>query len=409
MKVNKLITSLDFLAAPKNFSINNKITFKTFIGGFLSILICISSIILFLITGDDFIHKTNPNGYSSIIEDENTFQLVTNFEFFIGIQMINIDEEILDLDEYLYPLFKITNNTFLDDGSIIGDHIIIPTIPCDKFNFGKRVNTHNFPLSKFICPDISKIKNTTIGGDFYQMQNSTELVFHLSLCDHNDENCKDPNKFKELTQDTSILLNILYPEVIYRIDDYQNPFKIDLRLDRTFINYYTYVWYDMAFSNFKLNENTGNILQSKKEDSVLGPSGIIRLSDIKHFQPNQNMSNQINKTMNYKEMNFLVIFISKNNKMQFYHRSYLAFSTVLANVASLVKTIMAVLTFVYLYFNKIKIDSHLCSRLLFFEDDEDLDFNEKELELSNTKKNQINQEFINFSNLKLNNKEDNSN
>jgi hypothetical protein len=399
MKVFKLIRSLDFLGESKSFSIKNDKIFKTIFGGFLSIIISFSFIFLFFILGDDFINKKNPNGYSKIKENPNSHTLMKNFDFFIGIQMINFDEKIINLEEYLYPLFSLNHNYFLKNGSIIFHQQEVPSIRCDKFKLGERIGKFNFNLSNYICPDISKIENQTIGGDFYKMENSTELVFHLSLCDYNKKNCKDEKKFKDLTENYIVLLNILIPDVIYRIDDYDSPFKVDLRLDRIFVNYYSFGWYDIMFSELKLEENNGNLLDTRYEDFALGPTDRIRISDVKHYQPNP-----VNKTtnkMNKKEMDFLVIYVAKNDRLYYFYRSYLAFSTVVANAASLIKTIIVMITFVYLYFNKLRYNTYLCNRLLFFEEENEISNNEKELKFLHLQRSQFNRDSINYSDNKF--------
>jgi hypothetical protein len=397
--MNTFIKSLDFLGKSKYFTINSQGKFKTISGGFLTIFISISFFALFILLGDDLIYKKNPKGYFQTKPNLKTHSNITEFEFLVGIQMSNFNGEIFEINEYLHPIFKLTNYYHLKNGSTIKKEKEIPYITCDKYNKKNNYDRSNFDLSKFICPDISNIIDEKIGGNFYKRQNSTEITFHLSLCDHNKKNCKDGNKFKELTQKDLILLNILNPEINYMVDDYENPFQTSLKISRIFINFYSYVLYDILFDDHLLDDDKGFFFESKTEYNILSTIDKFSTKDIKSFQSKSEIEN-LDK-MTEKELNFLILYISKIGRLRYYNRSYLKFSTVLANVASLMKTFISLIGLVYSYFNEFRFNTYLCNRLIFVVDDDNLNLNEKDIKSSNLKRSEINKEIIDFSNNKL--------
>jgi hypothetical protein len=400
IQITSFIKSLDFYGISKNFTINSEEKFKTLFGGFISILIFIFSIFLLLVLGKDFLNKKNPNGYSSIEINPENYTKIMDFEFFVGFQVLNFEEKIINFEEleFFYPMFTLIHQYHLKNGSFAFNEKEIPFIKCDKFKINNKIKKSIFDLSKFLCPDISKIVDLNIGGDLNLGQNSTELNFKISFCNFNKEDCKDGNKFKELTQNGSIILNILYPEILYNIDNYENPFNIFLKLDFTFINYYSLVMHEIVFSDFSLEDDRGGFFESKDIKGVLGTTEIRKNADIRLSR-----QNPINNNNSFSDSTIFELFISKDKKLRYYHRSYLKLTTIVANVGSLVRYIISIMSFVYSYFNKFKFDSHLCNRLLFIEDDDNLELSQKDNKSSNLKRIEIKKELINYSDVNSNN------
>ena len=87
-----------------------------------------------------------------------------DLKFFVGYQMQNANFSKMNMEENFYPIFTYSISKF--EQKVINDEKILKSIPCDKFEGVEKINSSNFNLSDYICPDLSGLKNESFGGDY---------------------------------------------------------------------------------------------------------------------------------------------------------------------------------------------------------------------------------------------------
>ena len=108
MKIFSILRSIDFLGKSISFTINSKKTFKTILGGILSISIYLGYLFLFIEFGQNYFFKKNPSGYSQIkpsaSKEAKAFPLANN-PFIMGFQMYDTVGNLINIEEYFHPIF----------------------------------------------------------------------------------------------------------------------------------------------------------------------------------------------------------------------------------------------------------------------------------------------------------------
>lgn len=199
MKILTFFKSLDFLGNTISFTINSNDTFKTSLGGFISLIIYILYIFFFIFIGKDFIYKINPNGNFQIKEKNQKYTKLKEFKFLMGVKLHDLNFNKINIENYFTPNFTYSKMIFDDDGKSTLNITNLNTIPCDKFEGvnGTRYKS-NLNLSEYVCPDISEIKNDKFGGDYTQMDNSSFITFNLLIDESNKNSTKKILELEEL-------------------------------------------------------------------------------------------------------------------------------------------------------------------------------------------------------------------
>jgi len=257
-------TLFDLLGPGFQFNVNSNDTIKTTLGGFLSFFIFIASIILFIIFGENYFYKTDPNGYFQIIQDKGGLNL-TNKPFLAGFQIYDDDFNVFPMEENFHAFFvyRRINKT---NGEFYSNRTLLNSIPCNKLETNY-FHENNFDLSKFLCPDFPK--NLDLHGNF-DSESLSVLEFFISKCDFNNSNCKNTKKILQLDKGKRKWISSIIPDVSYNINNFTNPFETKLHNHFHFISTNKYVYQEFHFSKYESDTDDGDFYKRIKTEKSLG-------------------------------------------------------------------------------------------------------------------------------------------
>ena len=369
MKALSLIRSLDFLGNSVNFSINSKDKFPTFLGGVISFVLYFLYFYLFYIFAKDLYFKKDPSGYNRIkpyIEGDDIPELeIKNNSFFAGIQIYDELSQVIETDELFFPLF--THHTFIYNKTKkeFEDYPInLPSIPCNDELLDKRINRSYFNLSTFHCPDFSELKNKSISGNFNYPETKI-ITARFSICNFNNTICKNATKIKNEFNNRKIFSNTIYPEILYNIDDYNNPFTVRLANNYRNLNFNSQISEELHLIKNQVETDSGIMFESNSIMERIGKKEL--RSDIRFFI--EEITNENKYEFNEYDIFHYGFLIYFNMDVTYYFRNYIKIQDAIANVFGILDLIIIFLSYFYSPFNQFKINSHICRKLLFIENE----------------------------------------
>jgi hypothetical protein len=398
MQVLSFIKKIDFLGNSINFTINSNEKFKTVFGGFISFFLYISYIYLFIILGKDYLLKENPKGNFQLKQNKNPKIRLKELDFIVGFRLVNFNFNPINMTKYFHPYFTFTENFYKNNNSSYTDEFI-EAISCDKIPYPNKLNENNFDLSSYICPNMNNITDKFLGGSHDFKENTTEIMFYLSICKNQSEECRDPKEFKKDFMNEFIFIEFIYPEVTYSIDNYTNPFNVKLKSQMNFLNYRRVPFNSFSFSSYELEDDNGNFFENINYQNKIGISNIIQYDD--HKEEVEDFKNDKNFTL--KESTYFFCAFSFDKNSLFFSRSYLKFPDVYANVSGLMDLFILFISLFYSIFNKFRLDTYLCNRLIFIEEENALDFKGNNINYSLKERLIIQEDIKKYLNIKHNN------
>lgn len=379
----KFLKILDIIGFEPKFNVDLRNKIKLEFGGALTLFYIIMYIYLFQFFGQDCFQKKNPKGFSQIKKnEEQQFSMkIKDNHFFVGIKIsdgFNPDKDYFK--EYMYLTFEYLN---VEIGTkTTWETIPLDAIPCDQVNFDKnKTEVGSFNLTDFYCPNTTKISDREIKGNWLT-GNRSNIIAKVSFCDKGDmKKCKDPKKVKEYFANRRIILNLLYPEVDYNIDDPEKPFSNYLNLHYNYISPNKYTFEEIYSSRSELKEDVGVFFSDYNTKEAFGISKELYYSDSKGAQETYyNTEATPDNSVIYELMFYF------NTNKNFYHRSYLKIPDILAKSASIIQILMTLFGIIYEIYARKKFESLLCNRLIFIEDDDGLISFSKKISLDLDKK-----------------------
>lgn len=390
--LTSLVTKLDFMGDKISFEINKNTKFKTLLGGIFSITLYGFFIYLIYFFGEDFFNKINPTGYqiTQYHKQGDEKLSLTNNTFLMGIRLEDFYLKPLDLNEYFYLSFGL--NYFNNERN---EEIIkhIPSITCDKVNITSEIELGIYDLSTFYCPDLSKLKNESIFGD-WSTPESGRIFMYLSLCNDDQTECKDVQEINKKFDEKMILVSVVAPKIEYSITNYDKPLVVILDNYYDFLNPRKFIYEEFSFTKYLIEDDKGIVWSDTNTTTVLG------VQKRKNTQDIRNIEKDPKTAVNERDRYFYFGEINYQKSYQNYNRSYTKLFDIIGNVYGAGETIIFLVILIYSYYNKMKLNSYACSRLLFLEDDNSTtDFKgakfEQSLEEKSKYKKTINK-FFNF-------------
>lgn len=380
-----IIKKLDFMGDPMNFKINKIETFKTTFGGFLSLFLYMSFLTLFIFLGSDIINKENPDGYEKkefYKGNEGNLSLKNN-SFIIGVTIEDFYLNKIDVDTIGFFSFELGLFNYSQPEGQRETVESLPAVSCDKVNYPSHLDKGIHNVSKYVCPDLSNIKLTDSLYGSWDTTISYRIYIKLSPCNKEigvGKICKDVDKIREVFEKEMIILSMITPKVEYSITNYDNPIKTFLTNKYRFIGSKQYVFEDLKYSSYELHDDTGVIFSNENTTKTWG-----LFSEDLHFDIRDDRKKP-EKFMIKKDFYLYWGEVSFLNSYPFYFRSYTKVLDIIGNVYGISEILVFVVMFFYKIYSKIRLNSYLCMRLLFLEEDESIDFEGKRKTLSGTEK-----------------------
>jgi hypothetical protein len=333
------LQKIDFYGSPSSFTIFNKSTFQTHIGGFLTILTLIGYFLCFWYFGKDFYTRDNPNFLNQrITSPEYPLYNIGRDDLIIAFRMEDFDGNTFDITglldmEILYYNFTSVN------GSFIGDPIQMETINCSMIDKEKMRMLSKKDLTSMSC---IKLNNTPLGGFW-----DAEFLNYITIIYKPCRNKTNYNKCIPL-EEAALILNQgrlsfnVYTNTYYsQLKDYDNPLKVNL------YNVYSYIDTSIA-KNLKLfyklaniTTDLGIILESPMSYGVFGLDYM--LLDSIPLSPS--FVNPNNDTA------LVVTEIFLNNNVETFNVAYIKIQETIANIGGFISSITVFLTLWANFFN----------------------------------------------------------
>ena len=337
--MEKFLQKIDIFGHYFNFTIFNKVTHRTYVGGILSILTICTTLASTLYFGKDFWFKTNPNTYIDRIQNlDYPKYLINESNLVVGFR---VEDSNLNLfDESSFFEFKVTyNNSTMtknkNTGFITEYDAPVIYLNYSKCDYDKNLKDFNFNSSNdnvdyrnFYCIDFSE--DFSIGG--YWTANFTQYIdIQLVYCDPSKPNCKSRNETAEYFAKNKLYINMM-----------SLKYFIDLSSKTPIMNYlsYTYVQIDPGLAK-KINcFMTQGLVTSNNENS--------------YFIEDQ--TNYTSFNLDYWTLDNM-IYSNKNNKItltRIYFTRYLdRFTRTYVKLSELIPIIVSMLKIISIFFRAI--------------------------------------------------------
>jgi hypothetical protein len=368
-KFFKLIKCLDFMGNPMNFKIKKSDTYKTVFGGILSLLLYLCFLYFIYLFGQDFIFKKNPTGYTKTEFHEKGKEKLSlkNDTFFIALRLEDFNVNPLNFNDFPFIYFSYEEFNQTSKKSKLTK---IPSVKCNTLKLPSNLNQGIFDLSSYICPDLSSLASLNIFGD-WDTEITTLITVGMSICNQDQTICKDYNEINKRFEKELIILRILLPFVEYDITNVENPMVLKLKSTSSFLNSKRFILEEFYLSSYKLKDDKGVLMEDILEDNMIG------ISDTKsYFDFRDNLKDPKNAQSERDKFLFRgEIFYS--NKFVSHNRNYLKILDIIGNVYGVSEIVAFIVMFFYSYYNSSRLDSFLCMRLLYLEEDDSVNFDGK--------------------------------
>jgi hypothetical protein len=348
---------LDVYSYDIKMKINDREKISSLIGILLSILTFFVLIVFSWLIGNDFIYRTNPNSYM----DQNIGKAYPR---------INLTREFAPLafgfsDEYGYPflnesilIFKFLKYSYTlnETLSAFNDPVVtqIELENCNSNNFPS-VSKEEFDhaaLLGFYCP--KNYDELYVEGSWIS-QNLTYLMFEVYKCDYDTdpEKCATEQEIEKVIAGNLLNYNLFYVGNNIALGNFSNP------LIGRIVNKYKYI-------HPKNNKLTNIFVQKNKifTDVAFLSSNFDELEYSKIEEIDTDIINLDNKNKRLASFVFYA-----NNKSDYYYRTYIKISEILASVGGLIKILFLFFSFIIRPFYRLEKFNLIYNKI---ENDEDI-------------------------------------
>jgi hypothetical protein len=347
-------TSLDMFGEPPTFYIEGNKSNKTIIGGVLTMIVYIFSIICCYLFGRELWLKKNPNTNMKNIFDPSPFGVTyfKDFEFFIGIEETFSGQFNTFIDERIYSL-SLTLNTF-KNGSWEYRDINLENCKNNSFTpekyvlFKDYVYENNWCVSKNQTIPLEELKVNGLFGK----ENSNFMFFNFIKCSNSTSNNKCAPK-----EEIEKYLNSTYISIYY-IDNFIDTKNFQQPLYNTIT--------DKFFSSSINSQTQVNLLlQNIEFESDIG----FMIEDMDTINGFQTQDFTIEKEFTSRGDIFTSVAIQfVANKWQ-YNRKYYKIQDLSAQVGGLVKFFSIIVSLCLNIFNKNSFNQLIFRKVIYGDDD----------------------------------------
>jgi hypothetical protein len=331
--IQTFITVIDLFGHSPTFIIDNKLQYKTFFGGFLSILAIIVAVITAIFFSQELFFKKSPsvNLNTETNLNPDILPYFDNFEFIIGVQNENntvyIDESIFYAKGFIF-------NTTVNETGVFNNDYEIDLQPCNLAlrNSPNYENFKKYDLKNFYCisKNQSKINLNDIylkefwGNNGFQM---IQIKFYECKNSTESQKCATEEKIKNALSFTE--LSIYVSDNFVRTNNYEEPFQRG-----------AHEIFSVASIDFLVK-----ITQFYRHTQVESDNGLMftTSSKINGFK-----KDEVTKDINYdrKSSNFITFTLQLNNIIEKYYRKYYKLQDLAAQVGGVYNVIMVICLYI---------------------------------------------------------------
>jgi hypothetical protein len=262
--LNKILLSCDIHGLKPYFLINKERSFKTQLGGIISLLSYFFILFSIWISGKELINKEHPNLIITSYNDEVPQQLnITNDNFFIAIGIADsnsanyIENKVYNVSVYKKTMLR------QKDGSFIEEEIPIELIRCSEKNISilpeifKLIDLKNMHCLK---DGIFKIAGT-FGNQIFEY-----LDYHIKICNNSTDQiiCKSSEEINHLI--SGGYFNIFMTDLNIAPSNFLNPFTHFSKNFYTSITYSIHKEYNIFLKKIEVNSDSGWFVEDIKSD-----------------------------------------------------------------------------------------------------------------------------------------------
>ena len=331
--IKSFITIVDLFGHIPSFLINKKLQYKTFFGGFLSILAIIVAIITAIFFSQELFLKKSPsvnfNTESNLNPD--ILHYFDNFEFIIGVQN---ESYTVTIDESLFYAKGFIFNTTVNETGVFNNVYEIDLQPCNLAlrNSPNYDNFKKYNLENFYCisKNQSKINLNDIylkefwGNNGFQM---LQIKFYECKNTTESQKCATEERLHNVLTNTG--LSIYITDNYVRTNNYKEPFQRGVH---------------EIFSQVSINYIV-SITQYYRHTQVESDNGIMftTSSKINGFK-----KDELSKDINYNRTspNFITYTLQLNNIIEKYQRKYYKIQDLAAQVGGVYNVIMVICLYI---------------------------------------------------------------
>lgn len=359
------LENIDLLGSTFTFKLNSKDTHKTKVGGCLTILLFLIWIFLFVLFGQNYFYKTNPNGFMELIPNSETDGKLKldNYHFLMSFTIQNDKGKVIPFDEYFHAMFFVTRTTFIG-GEYIKKRTKLKTISCADIDIRENIDKKSFNLNSYICPDFSG-KHIELFGNFDDY-NSTMIEFFLSVCDENNSNCKSPENIKEFANNGRKWLSIISPKVSYNINDFNEPLKTILHKEDHLFTPHKYSYHKYDYSKHESNTDVGDIISHSSYMESIGLNNQFFTEQTYFDIPDEEQLKNSTEFSDFIYFQGLMIF---NDHKYYYRRQYQKIPDVIALITGITNVLHFVFWITYSFYLKYNFGTYLFNNYLYLEDE----------------------------------------
>ena len=385
-KRNCILNFIDIFGTKFHLFMNQKLKFKTWVGGIITIFSLIMGITFIFIFGQDFFFRQHPSYTQTTVGEEYKRINLTKEKVVIAFRTEDVYGNYLDTSNYIFPKIYYYSAIPSEDGEFRNNYKeeYISYRMCDSNDFEGNENFISL-YGELYCIEW---KNKTFGG-YWDHEFLYYFEIRLFYCNNsenysykNNSKCSTIEELNKYFSINTVYFSIYYTNVDFRVNDLKNP------LSRSHSNYFTFISHNFRktdriyLGEQILNDDQGWVLNENKNISIWGGNNI--KSDYDYFD-NEKLTTEGFSSMFYS----LNIYMTSNK--YYYTRKYKKLPDILSMIGGLI-------TFIRLFGKTLNVSINLSMKKLkiiemlfeFKDDDEKTKSFNSENTINNSKLNLIN-------------------
>ena len=343
-KIKEYLRIIDFFGHDPSFIIKNNLKYKTHIGGLLTLIVIIISVITLIFFSEELYSKKSPS--VNLITEANLnpskINFFDNFEFIIGIQN---DDFIVQRNESIYYAKGFLFQTIINSSGIFNIKEEIDLDSCDKalknsinYELFKDLNLNNYYC---FSKNQSKININNIylneywGNNgfqmlqikFYDCVNTDEYVIKNNITCASEEILKENLNLADLS--------LYFIDTFISTNNYKNPFQRGIHeyfydVSKNFLLTLT-----QYYNHIEINDDSGLIFTTSNKINSFKLSDMIT-----------------NKADERTGEHFLTLTLQLNNVIEKYQRKYYKLQDYAAQVGGVINTLIIICYFILKFYDE---------------------------------------------------------
>ena len=343
-KIKEYLRFIDFFGHNPSFIIKNNLKYQTHIGGLLTLIVIIISVITLIFFSEELYNKKSPS--VNLITEANLhpskINFFDNFEFIIGIQNDNF---IVQRNESIYYAKGFLFQTIINSSGIFNIKEEIDLDSCDKtlkdstnYELFKDLNLNNYYC---FSKNQSKINLNNIylneywGNNgfqmlqikFYDCVNTNDYVIENNITCASEEILKENLNLADLS--------LYFIDTFISTNNYKSPFQRGIHeyfydVSKNFILTLT-----QYYNHIEINDDSGLIFTTSNKINSF------KLSDM-----------VTNKADERTGEHFLTLTLQLNNIIEKYQRKYYKLQDYAAQVGGVINTLLIICYFILKFYDE---------------------------------------------------------